>query len=215
MQLTPSPYDAIVKITGDQIIAYDPWSTKRSRRITSPGEAGVDDADIVNAAITAKTNAILIGTIQPSETIVIPANKAITIQEGSIVQTLTDNNIFQLAEGSQLIGGRIDASLTGFDSSAVIIDGTPARIHFTGKTRVINVKILGDSLSTGTGICMHVGDATPEGCIEGVQVQNCNVQDMEYGILQLSDASTSDPWINGNAVNNCWISSCKYHVKQL
>jgi len=51
-QLTPGVADTIVKIVGDEVVAYAPWSKTRSRRILK-GVLGTDDAAVIQAGIDA------------------------------------------------------------------------------------------------------------------------------------------------------------------
>jgi hypothetical protein len=65
---------AIVKILGDEVVAFDPWSKKRSRRITK-GVAGTADATVILAALAASNTVLLAdGSYASSVDIPVPEN---------------------------------------------------------------------------------------------------------------------------------------------
>jgi hypothetical protein len=83
---TPSPISTVVKILGDEVIAFDPHNRKRSRRITK-SLAGVDDSVVVQAAATAALGGEMFIKQGPYNNSVYVMKTAINVPQNVVVRS--------------------------------------------------------------------------------------------------------------------------------
>jgi hypothetical protein len=203
------PYDAMVYLEGDQVIAID-----SNGKIIAKGVAGEDDTTVIQAAIgdgpsNGREVSIASGTFRIQHQIVVQRNVKLRCSRGTVFKPVyPDLDMFRMHNGSGVDGCTINViGTTNFTGTCILVDGED-RIFasYTYGTdpyirlgvNISNVNLI-SNVKSGTAICLKSTTADKTGCIYGVRGNKIRISNFEYGIrLYRTGQEAGTNWINGN-----------------
>jgi len=206
-------YSAIVKKQENDV-----WAENEYGELIADGEAGVDDAEVIQKAIdyaqTVKGKVSCKGEFNIDQTIYARGGVTLDLIEATIKPT-ADVDIFYIEKDTKVFGGVIDVTGITYTSRVFTISGAEQFGTKDHNTTIRDVRIKNNA-KTGIAFYLVADGASGQQFINWITIDNIQIEEFEYGFLLETFGTYGDAWINGNNFLNIKSRYTKYlfYLKQ-